>query len=194
MLLLIILNPFGQMLYLSDLINRTSKREFTTIFIQATFLTAALCLLFTIIGEFLLRDVFHVQIAAVQIFGGIIILAVAYTFIMKGPEGIRLFQGNITEIAQQIALPLLVGPGVIWVSINIGQAHSLSESAAIIAMTLSVNGLMVFIYQILLKRAHGRIETVLLKYFAIAMRLNALMIGAVSVQMILSGIREFITA
>jgi len=181
------------MLYLSDLIKKTDTREFAIIFIRASILTFAICLLFATTGEFLLQDVFHVRLAAVQIFCGIIILSVAYTIIMKSPEEVRLFQGNITEIAQQIAMSLLVGLGVIWVSIKIGQTHTLPESVATIAITIFVNGLMVLAYQILLKRAHGRIETMLLKYFGIAMYLDALMIGIVGIVLILLGISQFIS-
>ncbi|MFH1741914.1 MAG: MarC family protein [bacterium] len=191
-LMLIILNPFAQMLYLSDLMQNCSTSEFRKIFIQASFLTLAICLFFAWTGDFMLSTIFQVKLPAVRIFGGMIILTVAYTFIMHGPEGVKLFRGDVTEISQQIALPLLVGPGIIWVCIHIGRIHTAPWDVLTIASALLINGMLVLVYQRVYKNAHGRLEMMLLKYFAMAMRLNALMIGAVSVQMILAGIQEFI--
>ena len=172
--------------------NERPSEEFFNIFGRATIFTLGICLLFAWSGDFLLRDVFQVSLPAVQVFGGLIISTVAFTFILRGPEGIKLFRGDVTEIAQQITLPLLVGPGVIWISITIGQTHSILIAIAIISSVLFINILLVFAYQRLLKGAKGRIKMMILKYFAMAMRLNALMIGAVSIDMILTGIHKFI--
>jgi hypothetical protein len=52
----------------------------------------------------------------------------------------------------------------------------------------------VLAYQWFYRKAKGPIEVALIKYFSIAMRLNALLIGAVSVQMILSGVTDYVGA
>jgi small neutral amino acid transporter SnatA (MarC family) len=192
LLMLVILNPFAQMVYLANLIADTATWEFRRIFIYASVLTAVICVIFALAGEFLLSHVFQVSLPAMQIFGGLVILGVAYTYIVRGPEGLRLFRGDITEIAQQVALPIMVGPGLIWMSIRVGHDFSPPTALAIIAAVLIVNAACVLAYQWFYKMARGPIEVALIKYFSIAMRLNALLIGAVSVQMILSGVTEYL--
>ncbi|MFH0882300.1 MAG: hypothetical protein V2A56_04875 [bacterium] len=49
-----------------------------------------------------------------------------------------------------------------------------------------------FIYHEMIKRSTGHIRLArIVSYFQMLMRLNALLIGSVAVQMVLSGIREF---
>jgi len=191
LLMLVIVNPFSQMVYLADLMNRSTEREFIMIYIRATFLTTVICLLFAWAGEFLLFDVFQVNLSAMRIFGGLIILAVAFSYIIRGPQGLRLFKGDITEIAQQISLPLMVGPGVLWMSVKIGETYNLAFASLIISLVFIANGLSVLIYFFFYKEARGPIATGMIKYFSIAMRLNAFMMGAVAVNMIISGIAEY---
>jgi len=191
LLMLVIVNPFSQMVYLADLMNRTTEREFIMIYIRATLLTTVICLLFAWAGEFLLFDVFQINLSAMRIFGGLIILAVAFSYIIRGPQGLRLFRGDVTEIAQQISLPLMVGPGVLWMSVKIGETYNLAFAALIISMVFVANGLSVLIYFFFYKEAKGLLATGMIKYFSIAMRLNAFMMGAVAVNMVISGIAEY---
>lgn len=191
LLMLVIINPFAQMLYLSNLMNQVSTREFGAIFLQGSLLTLTICLLCAFLGEFILFKMFQVSLPAMRIFGGLVNLTLSYSYVMKGPEGIKLFHGDITQLAQQIALPVMVGAGVVWVSMRIGQTHTPPATVLIIASALLINGLMVLGYQAIFNNVHGRIEMLLVKYFGVAMRFNALLIGAVSIEMILGGIRDY---
>jgi multiple antibiotic resistance protein len=191
LLLLIIINPFSQMVYLSKLMDESTKRDFLIIYFQATLMSLIICVLFAFVGELVLYDIFQVSLSAMRIFGGILILSVAYVFIMRGSEGIKLFQGHVSEIAQQIMLPLMIGPGVIWMCVKIGETYSGPISALIIALGLILNALLVFTYYIFYKDARGVVAVAMKKYFGIIMRLNAFMMGAVSVEMILSGIHDY---
>lgn len=191
LLMLVIINPFAQMLYLSQLMNQVSAREFAAIFLQGTILTLTICLTCAFLGEFILFKMFQVSLPAMRIFGGLVNLTLSYSYVMKGPEGIKLFRGDVTQLAQQIALPVMVGAGVVWVSMKIGQSHTPPITIVIIATVLAINGLMVLGYQGVFKNVQGRLEMLLVKYFGVAMRFNALLIGAVSIEMILGGIRDY---
>jgi small neutral amino acid transporter SnatA (MarC family) len=191
MLMLVIMNPFAQMLYLTDLIDRTDTEQFRTFFRRANVMTLAVCLICAWAGTFILFTLFQVSIPAMRVFGGLINLSLAYGYIMRGPTGIRLFRGDITEIAQRITLPVMVGAGVVWVCIRIGNNHAPPVVLAMIVAVLAVNGVLVLGYQRLIKKAESRVELMLIKYFGMAMRLNAMLIGAVSIEMILGGIGEY---
>ncbi|MBN1517496.1 MarC family protein [Candidatus Sumerlaeota bacterium] len=191
-LMLVILNPFAQMLYLSGLMSEAEAKTFRSIFFQASILTLAICVLFALCGEMVLSRVFQIELPALQIFGGLIILTVAYKYILSGSEGVPLFKGEYSEIAQQITLPLHVGPGLLWICILIGERHDAPIATLIIIAGIVLNAAMVLLYHHVFKHARRRMELALLKYFAIAMRLNALLIGAVSVQMIIEGVTSLI--
>ena len=192
LLMLVIINPFAQMVYLSRLIEDTTPKQFANIYGQGIAMTLGVCLLCAFVGEFVLFKVFQITLPAMRVFGGLINLQLAYSYVMKGPEGIKLFRGDITQLAQQIALPVMVGAGVVWVSIRIGKSHPPLATAGIIFAAIAINGAAVLLYQLLLNRVKGRLRTAVIKYFGMAMRLNAMLIGAVSIQMILGGALEFI--
>ncbi|MBD3401552.1 hypothetical protein GF420_01550, partial [candidate division GN15 bacterium] len=81
LLMLVILNPFAQMVYLGELMNETDVRTFVKIFVQATVLTTIICLIFAESGEFILYDVFQVRFSTMRIFGGLIVFSLAFVYI-----------------------------------------------------------------------------------------------------------------
>lgn len=192
LLLLVMLNPFATMLFLTAMMQERSTREFLAIFTKASLFTLLILIAFALTGDFVLAEIFQVSLPAVRIFGGMTIGMAAFTYIMQGPEGLKLFRGDITTVAQNIALPFLVGPGAIWVSISIGSTHPVWASSSIIIIALAINFLSMMIYNLMINRARDhQVLTRILSYFQMLMRLNALLIGAVAVQMILAGIKAF---
>jgi multiple antibiotic resistance protein len=194
LLLIVMLNPFATMLYLTNLMQERSRKEFNDIYLRASLFTLIILWIFAVTGNFILDELFQVSLPAVRIFGGITIFMSAYTYIMHGPEGIKLFKGDINTIAQHIALPFLVGPGALWVSISLGEKFGASWSLLAIVISVMVNGFAVLLYHEMVRRSTGHIRLArIVSYFQMMMRLNALLIGAVAVQMVLSGISEFRT-
>lgn len=194
LLLLVIMNPFAQTLFLSKLMDEVDGRDFRRILLDGGFLTMLICLACAFLGEMLLFDVFQVTLPALRVFGGLINLQLAWNYVLKGPTGVKLFQGDVTELAQDIALPIMVGAGVVWASIRIGRIHPWPTASLIICGGVMFNCLLIEIYRLVIDQSKKRAETVVRKYVGIAMRFNALLIGAVSVQMILGGTMEFFAA
>jgi len=79
----------------------------------------------------------------------------------------------------------------LWISIKIGNSHAWWLTISAIAGVLLLNAVCVLGYQKLYKDAVGPLELAIRRYFGIAMRFNALLIGAVGLEMILPGIREY---
>lgn len=186
--MLIILNPFAQLLYLSDLINQVSTPKFTIVHFKATLLSAGVFILFFLFGEILLHEVFQVRFSSLQIFGGVIMLLIGYRYVADGAGSNLLFRGDISDIAPRISLPYMVGPGTIWASMLVGRQYNILPGIVIILSVLAVNFLFVVAASWFFSTLQGRKETMLGKYFAILMRTNALFIGAIAVEMIVSGI------
>lgn len=189
--MLVILNPFAQALYLAELMNRLEARPFIRVHLSATALSYFVFVLFALTGDFLLRDIFRVRLASLQIFGGLIMLFIAYRYVVGGPGSNLLFRGDISDLAPRISLPYMVGPGTLWVAILVGRRHTIPMVLLIIGAALAINFIFVLLYRLLHDRLTGRNETTLGKYIAILMRTNALFIGGVAVEMIVGGFELF---
>jgi len=193
MLMLVILNPFSQLLYLQDLINGLPPKEFVPVHLKASLISLSIFILFSLVGEnYIMRYVFQIRLASLQIFGGIIMLFIAFQYIINGPGSNLLYKGNISELAPNISLPYMVGPGTIWISILIGKKFDFSKSLLIISAVIALNFILVVAYQQVQYRLHSSRNTVIGKYLAIFMRTNALFIGAIAVEMLISGIENVI--
>jgi len=193
MLMLVILNPFSQVLYLFELMDQLNPKEFLKVHLKATLISFTIFILFALIGEkYILKQVFQVRLASLQIFGGLIILFIAFQYIIKGSGSNLLYRGDISELAPNIALPYMIGPGTIWVSILIGRNYAMHITTGIIAMVLAANFIFLILYHQLHYRLNKRNETAMGKYIAILMRVNALFIGAIGVEMLITGIEAML--
>jgi small neutral amino acid transporter SnatA (MarC family) len=188
--MLVILNPFAQVLYLGELMRAMETRPFAAVHLRASLLSYGVFALFALAGDFLLNDVFQVRLASLQIFGGLVILYIAYRYVAFGAGSNLLFRGDIKDLAPNISLPYMVGPGTIWISILLGRQFPWWEALAMIGGVLLINMVFVVFVQWLFGRLATHKETLLGKYFAILMRTNALFIGAISMEMILRGLQE----
>lgn len=191
-LLLIILNPFSQALFLRELFERLSFRDFAYVHARATLYSFMILGTFAFIGEPILQHVFQVRIESLQVFGGLVNLWVAYRFITAGEGSTMLFRGEIAELAPNITLPYMVGAGGLWISILIGRSHDLLVACLMIAGVLVINFLfMLFCHKVFSDRGH-RTAVTISKGFAMLMRVMALFIGAIGVEMIFSGAETLI--
>lgn len=189
-LMLILLNPFSQILYLRELLTSMSMRDFAQVHARASLLSFSVFAIFVLFGDPLLRDVFQVRMASLQIFGGFINLYIAYKFVTQGVGSNLLFQGNIADLAPTIALPYTVGPGTLWTAILMGHRYPIPTGFAMIAGVLAINSAVLIVAKLLFDRVSGQRETMLGKYFAVLMRTMALLVGGVGVEMILRGLEE----
>lgn len=188
--MIVMLNPFAQVVYLQTLMTRLTIGEFADMHFRASLLSFGVFVLFAEVGDFLLTDVFQVRLAALQIFGGLIMLYIAHKYFAEGAGSNLLFRGNIEDLASEVSLPYMVGPGTLWLSILIGRKVDAVTSALAIGGVLLINMLFVVAVRIVFQGLYARRNTMLGKYFSILMRTNTLFIGAIAVEMILTGIGD----
>lgn len=186
--MLIMVNPFSQVLYVWELMREMSFKEFVSVYWRATALSLGVFVLFALLGEWLFESVFQVRLEAFRIFGGLLILAVAYRYFTAGAGSNMLFRGKAEDLAPDISLPFMVGPGTLWVSILIGKSLPVLLGLGIIAAVIVGNFLFVIFIQRLVSDLEGYRETMVGKYFSVLMRTNALFVGAIAVEMIITGI------
>lgn len=192
LLMLIILNPFSQVLYLRELFNRMAFGEFLNTHFRASFLSFVILAIFAFAGQPILEDVFQVSLGSLRVFGGLVNIYVAYRFITVGEGSTLLFRGDIKDLAPHITLPYMIGPGVLWVAILMGRMHGILIAAGLIAGVLGINMAVVLVAYRLFGAVEHERETRFAKYFAVMMRTMALFVGAIGVEMIFGGIMELI--
>jgi len=186
--LIVILNPFSQVIYLDGLISSLTGRAFVKLHFKATMLCVGVLILFGLLGDPIMKNVFQVSLSSLQIFGGIIIMYVAHKYITAGPSENLFDSKQIAELAPKISMPYIIGPGSIWISILIGREYQPHMAIAIICGALAINSLFVAIYTIVYKKLKTHHIPFVGKFFTILMRTNALFIGAIAIEMILKGI------
>jgi len=156
----VISNAIAQIVSLSELINQASVSEFRQIILRANLMAFTIFLFCAYAGKLILFQDFQISLDSMRIFGGVVTVYLAFNSIVKGPEGMKLFRGDVTELAQQITLPVMVGAGGVWASIKVGGSHGPITAAFCIAPVLLVNMILMLGYHRFYKTAKGRFELI----------------------------------
>ncbi|HIJ72603.1 MAG TPA: MarC family protein [Candidatus Hydrogenedentes bacterium] len=188
---LAILNPFALCLYLVHLMEDLTSREFVNSLFRATLISFCTFAVFSLAGEKLLIDFLGVQPTALRIFGGLIFLSVGYSYATKGYRASELLRGSLDDVSSAIALPFMIGAGTVTQSILLGKKHG-TNAVAIIAMALIVTLAIVLLFKYTKDQLQKTRENVFERYVNILARMNGLVIGAISIEMILRGTREML--
>lgn len=190
-LLLVLLNPFLVIVYLVDVVEKLEKGQFVRVLIRASIISCVVFCCFALLGDAIFSDLLHMEFASFQIFGGIIFLLIGIQFVFRGTKALEILRGDSDHIAGAIAMPVLIGPGTISASIVIGLKHEplIACGSIIVAVVLSISTILI------LKMVHDfvrpRNESIVQRYIEIAGRVTALVVGTVSVDMIMQGLRAW---
>lgn len=187
--LLVMLNPFALFLYLEPVRKDLTHREFMVVMLKASGISLAICLLFFFTGDLMFSKVFFIDFEAFRIFGGIIIFSYAYFFIVRGQRALIIIKENLDDLASEIALPFMVGAGTISLSILLSQKHSYTLGSVVLVLTFIVNFAVIYFLKKFRDAMEGRkFKTAFDKNMEVLLRLNGFFIGAIGINMILTGI------
>jgi multiple antibiotic resistance protein len=160
---------------------------------RACLVATGVLLFFALTGTLIFK-IFGVTLAAFKIAGGILLLLTALDMLQHKPSTTRATPDEIEEGAQKddiaivpLAMPLLSGPGAIaTVTMLTSESTALWQLAPIVAAILATTGL-----SYLLLRGATYVERVLGRSGqAILGRVMGLLLAAIAVEFMLSGLRE----
>ncbi len=185
--LLALLNPASKIMFLAAYEPKLTRKQNFELSWKSS---AAALIILTVIaaaGHFILSRIFRVELYSLQITGGFVVFVIGWAAINEGrfvkkQPGEQ--EGNITDISLvPLAAPLIAGPGMIAAAI------ASSVSAGFLYTTLSL-GIAIFINFLLMVCA-DRINSFLTRTHMLGplIRLTGLIIAAVAMQMILTGIK-----
>lgn len=192
LLLLVLLNPFLVIVYLIDIVQKLDQKTFQRVLFRAGIISSIAFCSFAVLGEIIFSDIFQVEFASFQLFGGIIFLLIGLQFVFKGPTAIEILRGESKHIAGAIAMPVLIGPGTISASVVIGKRGDILFSCAAIILAVFLCLATIVILKLIHDKVRKKNEALVQRYFDIAGRITALFVGSVAIEMIMSGLKTWL--
>ena len=133
--LIIVLDPLGLLPIVVGITSRMSAGNRRVMLNKATLIAFGLLILFTLTGKSLLR-LFNITLDDLQVSGGILLLVIALSIVLKGHSSTTPESDSSVGIVPLIS-PLLVGPGAITATIIlVGSVGILITSASVILSLL----------------------------------------------------------
>ncbi len=183
-LLLVLLNPFLIIVYLTDIVKKKTVKEFSKGLIWAGIISFTVFSLFAILGDAIFSNFFNASFASFQIFGGIVFLLTSIQFVFKGSATIESLRGESKHIAGAIAMPVFIGPGTISYSVIIGERLSKTNALLAIALTVIICISIIMLLKYLHDKIQEKKEELIEQYIDIAGRVIAMLLGTVSIELI----------
>ena len=192
-LLLVLLNPFLLIIYLTDIVQKLEQKEFNRVLLRASMIASVVFCLFAILGDAIFVRFMQVEFASFQIFGGVIFLLIGLQFVFRGTAAIEILQGESKHLAGAIAMPVFIGPGTISASVIIGKKHDpILAIIIVVSMVLlcaAVLSLLKLFHDIVIPRKEALIQ----RYIEIAGRVTALIVGTIAIDMIMRGLNVWVS-
>ncbi|MBS0319766.1 MAG: MarC family protein [Proteobacteria bacterium] len=187
-LLLLVVDPFGNVpLVVSTLAKLPPARRQRVILRECIFAYGIL-LLFMLGGRAFL-ELLHLSDESLAIAGGVILFLIALRMVFPRPEGVFGAVEGGEPLLVPLAIPMIAGPSAIATVMLLATRNAGHLTDAIIALTLA----MAFTTAVLL--ASYKLQDVLGERAMVALeRLMGLVLTALAVEMLLGGVRNFVTS
>ena len=186
---LALINPIQKVFVVFSLQENYSRAELHRIVDKATVTAIGVLLLFLFLGEAILGYVFNLKIYAFQITCGIVLFYNGFVGLQKGAF-LTIDKNTLMEelIAVPIAIPMIAGPATITAAVTMPAVYGRWMTIAAVILALLLN--------LLIMRNADRIGKFLVRQNMLMplIRITALIVAAIGLQMILNGIETFVFA
>jgi len=187
-LILFILDPFGNIPLLLSILKDIDKTKQLKIIIRELLIGLFILILFLFFGENIL-NIFGLETQAITIAGGIIFFIIAINMIFPNPDGKNIFATNDSDalLIVPIAMPMISGSGAIATVLLLSKQHPNHTFSLLLAILLAwgINSIILllspYISKLLKEKGLTAME-----------RLMGMLLLMMSVEMFIKGIRELI--
>jgi len=181
--LFIIVDPFGNIPIFMGLTEAIPENQRKKLYNTATLVGVILLLVFAFTGQYILT-IFNLSIYSFEVAGGILLLIVSIRILISGSKHVS-DESPETLGAVPIAIPLLVGPGAITTTIFNLQTYGILITIISVIVVLALTWVILrFINKIY--RVLGKTGSLVIA------RVMALLISAIAIQYILTGVTHFV--
>ena len=101
-----------------------------------------------------------------------------------------VLRGSLDELPAAIALPFMIGAGTITEAILLGKKLSPIGSVFVLLVAMVVSIIVILSFRVVRDRLKAAQEKLLDRYVNILARVNGLLIGAISTEMVVTGTRQ----
>lgn len=190
---LVMLNPFALFLYLKPVMSDLSEADFRSVFLKASTISFSIFLVFLLLGDIVFQKVFRINFESFRIFGGIVLFSFAYIFIVQGKKAFIQIKGDLHDLASEIALPFMVGAGTISLTVLMSEQLVLWQGALSLFLIMLINFIFIMgMKQIRRSMRSKKVQLAFDKNMELLLRINGFFLGAIGIDMIVTGISNVV--
>ena len=189
---LAILNPFGLFIYTLPIKKELGLRQYSQVLIRASLISLAIYVFFALSGDYIFSEILKIDFASFQIFGGLVLIAMALSFIIQGKKSMITIRGDINDIAAEVAMPFIVGAGTITLSIVVGNSLGATNAFIVLGTVMIINTLIVIALAAFRQKLRPTMKQLLDRNLEILLRLSGFVVGAYGIDLVITGIRAVI--
>jgi multiple antibiotic resistance protein len=188
---LVMLNPFALFLYLKPVMQSLSSQDFNRVFIKASIISFCIFLVFLLFGDYVFTSIFRIRFDSFRIFGGTVLFSFAWLFIVNGKKAFVQIRGDLHEMAAEIALPFMVGAGTISLATLMSkQLPTLYGFLALLIVMITNYGFIMGMKKLRSTIRHQRLKEAFDKIMELLLRVNGFFLGAIGIDMMMTGINQ----
>jgi multiple antibiotic resistance protein len=187
--ILALVNPIQKIFIITSLQNQFTDKELRYLSSKSSLTALIILILFLFLGQLIFYYVFHIELYAFQVTCGVVLFYNGITGLQKGVF-LQLDQNmKLADIsAVPIAMPMIAGPATITAAVTFPAHYGKGITVAAIFLALSINLLLM-----LFAKSIGKVLT-RYNFMNALIRITGLIVATIGVQMIFTGIINFIAA
>ncbi len=183
-----VINPVSKIAVIAVLPDTATFKDIETISVRSSIAAFIMLVVFAVTGSFILSVVFHVQLYAFQIVGGIVVFWYGFAALRNGVFFEVDTHKKLTDLSiVPIASPLIAGPATITAVISMSAQYGALEVVIATACAMLVNLGAMLIAPIIAK------PLIRFNLLGVLIRIMGLFVASIGVSMGLSGIASYVS-
>ena len=187
--LLALLNPVSKVMFLSSYDPPLNRKHILELSWKSSLAALVILIILAGAGDLLLMRIFRVELYSLRITGGLIVFMIGLCAVREGRFHSKTespgMPENFTDISLvPLAAPLIAGPGTIAAAISGTAEFGLISTSLSLATAIGIN-FIIMLFSPFINRFLGRVHAL-----GPLIRLTGLIIAAVAMQMIITGLKE----
>ena len=187
--LLALINPASKVFLLSSMDPPYAWRDLWNVSVRSTWVAFIILSVLAVVGNFLLSQVFQLQLYSLRIAGGLVLLTVGLNAVRSGRFYEEHALSRVSDISVvPLAAPLIAGPGTMTAALSYTTIHGASTTVLCLGLALLAN-LLIMLTSLQVGKALEKVNAT-----GPIIRITGLIVAAVAVQMMLNGLGEWLMA
>lgn len=184
--LIFVMDPLGNIPFFLSTLKAVPAKKRPAIVLRESFIAYLILLLFLLFGQYLLSAM-HISQPALSIAGGIILFLISIRMIFPEVEGEEKSQRIVEPFIVPLAVPCIAGPSTMTMVMLLANQNQNDKLYLIIALTLAWSiSTAILVFADYLRKLMGERGLIAME------RLMGMILTTMAVQMLLSGIDQFI--